>query len=280
MKGPLFALTLLFLPLQASAQEEARFDVMETIETMFDGMRAMDADLVASTFVEGAVLNSTGQRNGTPYVQATPMARFVGAIRGAASGPAWDERIWNVEIQVNENLATAWMDYALYIGDAFSHCGANTFQLAKQSDGSWKTIALADTRVMEGCVLHPDETEEAMVRTALRHYLRGHATGLGSEHEQAFNEVANLFWMNEGALNTRTSAAYIAGAPGKPANNESERIRYIDWVDVSGTAAVGKIVLDYPGVYFVDYMSLLKVDGRWQIVNKIFDVDRSGANRP
>ncbi len=42
---------------------------------------------------------------------------------------------------------------------------------------------------------------------------------------------------------------------------------------MSGDAAVGKIVLDYPGVYIVDYMSLLKVDGRWQIINKIFSVE-------
>lgn len=251
----------------------AEYEVMEVIETMFDGMRALDADMVASTFAEGAVLNSSGTRNGVPYVQSTPMTGFVGALRNSAGGPAWDERIWNVEIEVNDNLATAWMDYAFYAGDRFSHCGANTFQLARQADGHWRTVALADTRVMGRCLLDTDKLEEALVRTTLRHYLRGHATGLGSEHQQAFHEVANLYFMRDGALQTITSADYIARASGQPAENESERRRWIDWVDVSGDAAIGKITLDYPGATLTDYMQLLKVDGQWKIVNKIFSVD-------
>lgn len=271
----LFVLLLVsFLPYSAWAQFSAEHEVMEVIETLFDGMRALDADKVASTFAEGAVMNSTGERNGVAYVRNSSVTSFIGALRNAANGPAWDERIWNVDIEVQDNVATAWTDFAFYAGANFSHCGTNSFQFARGADGLWKIVALADTRKSGACLIDQNDQEEAMVRTALRHYLRGHATGLGTEHAQAFNEVASLYWTNEGALQTRTSEAYIAGASGKPAENESERKRYIDWVDVSGTAAIAKIVLDYPGAYFVDYMSLLKVDGRWQIVNKIFDVDR------
>ena len=251
----------------------AEHEVMEVIETMFDGMRAMDADMVASTFAEGAILHSTGERQGTPFVQATPMAGFVGAIRQNAEGPAWDERIWDVRIEVKDNLATAWMDYALYVGERFSHCGSNTFQLARQADGSWRTVALADTRVMGRCLLDTDKLEEALVRTALRHYLRGHATGLGSEHEQAFDPIANLYFMRDGELQVISSEDYIARASGQPAADEAERARWIDWVDVSGDAAIGKITLDYPSATLTDYMQLLKIDGQWKIVNKIFSVD-------
>jgi protease I len=42
-------------------------------------------------------------------------------------------------------------------------------------------------------------------------------------------------------------------------------------VDVSGTAATAKLRLDYEDVIITDYMSLLKVDGQWVIVGKIFD---------
>ena len=271
-----FAVLLLSAPAfaQHGPVNPAEHQVMEVIETMFDGMRALDADMVASTFAEGAVLNSSGSRNGTPFVQSTPMAGFVEAIRRSAEGPAWDERIWNVEIEVQDNLATAWMDYAFFAGDRFSHCGSNTFQLARQADGLWRTIALADTRVMSGCEPDPADLEESLVRVALRHYLRGHATGQGSEHEQAFHEVANLYWIGENGLLTRSSEEYIGGASGQPAGNEAERARWIDWVDIAGNAAVAKITLDYPGAYFTDYMQLLKIDSRWQIVNKIFHVDR------
>lgn len=124
-----------------------------------------------------------------------------------------------------------------------------------------------------GSVLAQDSTdEEAAVRAALQHYLLGHATGDGSHFEMVFHPESKLFWMREGALATRTSAEYIAGASGEPAEDEAERRREITMVDVTGDAAVAKIVLDYPGRVFTDYMSLLKIDGEWKIVNKTFTV--------
>ena len=39
-------------------------------------------------------------------------------------------------------------------------------------------------------------------------------------------------------------------------------------------ALVAKITLEYPGVTFTDYMSLVKVDGEWKIVNKTFHANR------
>lgn len=114
--------------------------------------------------------------------------------------------------------------------------------------------------------------EEAAVRAAVQHYLIAHATGDGSHHEMVFHPEAKLFWVRDGALNTRTSAEYIAGSPGKPADDEDQRRREITMVDVTGDAAVAKVVLDYPNALFTDYMSLLRVDGEWRIVNKTFTV--------
>ncbi len=33
---------------------------------------------------------------------------------------------------------------------------------------------------------------------------------------------------------------------------------------------MAKIILDYPAVRFTDYMALSRIDGRWVIVNKMF----------
>jgi len=112
--------------------------------------------------------------------------------------------------------------------------------------------------------------EEAGVRQALEHYLRGHATGLGEHHRKAFHPEAKLFFTRDGKLAQRTSEEYIAGSPGKPAADEARRKRSIESIDITGDAAVAKIVLDYPDVKFTDYMSLLKIDGEWKIVNKTF----------
>jgi hypothetical protein len=120
-------------------------------------------------------------------------------------------------------------------------------------------------------------SEEAAVREALNHYLQGHATGKGEEHAKVFHPESKLFWIADGQLRTRTSAEYIAGASGKPAADEAKRKRRIAMVDIAGNAAIARVELDYPDVKFVDYMSLLKVDGRWQIVNKTFYADRRSA---
>ena len=112
--------------------------------------------------------------------------------------------------------------------------------------------------------------DEAGVRAALEHYLQGHATGQGDHFRAAFHPEAKLFWVRDGQLAQRTSAEYIAGARGEPAPDEAQRVRRIESIDISVNAASAQIVLDYPGVVFTDYMSLLKVNGEWKIVNKIF----------
>lgn len=112
--------------------------------------------------------------------------------------------------------------------------------------------------------------EEAAARVPLENYLKGHATGEGEHFKKAFHPEAKLFWYRDGKLMTRTSAEYIAGASGKPAADEAQRKRWIESVKVTGNAGFGVVVLDYPQTRFVDYMSLLKVDGEWKIVNKTF----------
>ena len=120
------------------------------------------------------------------------------------------------------------------------------------------------------------EKDEAGARAAVNHYLAGHATGSPDEFRAAFHPKAMLYWNRDGAFAERTSADYIAGASGKPAADEAQRRRAIESLDVTGNAAMAKVVLDYPSVKFTVYLSLVKADGEWRIVNKIFNVERKG----
>ena len=115
--------------------------------------------------------------------------------------------------------------------------------------------------------------EEAAVRQAIEHYFRGHATGDGEHFKKVFHPDAKLFWIRDGQFSQRTSAEYIAGASGKPSPDEAQRKRSVASVDVAGNAAIAKIVLDNPNNRITDYMSLLKIDGEWKIVNKTFYVE-------
>jgi len=118
------------------------------------------------------------------------------------------------------------------------------------------------------------DSEEANVRACIEHYFRGHSTGDGAHFRRAFHPDAKLFFMREGKVTQWTLEEYAGRASGQPAPDEAQRKRRIESIDVTGNAAMAKIVLDYPSVTFTDYMSLLKVGDEWRIVNKTFHADQ------
>jgi hypothetical protein len=114
------------------------------------------------------------------------------------------------------------------------------------------------------------DRDTAGVRAALEHYLAGHATGDGAHNALVFHPVAMLFYTDNGQFRSRTGVEYIAGFNGQPAADEAQRRRRIVFVDAEGDAGAGKVELDYPQVRFVDYFTLLRINGEWKIVNKVF----------
>lgn len=135
-------LLLLALPARAQHPED---EVRLVIDQLFDGMRAGDSTLVRQVFDPGAQTFTTGFRNdGTPAVQMGDINRFIQAV-GTPHDAVWDERIWDVEIRVDDNLASAWIKYAFFLGDQFSHCGVDAFIFVRRPEG-WKVVHLSDTR--------------------------------------------------------------------------------------------------------------------------------------
>jgi Putative lumazine-binding len=111
---------------------------------------------------------------------------------------------------------------------------------------------------------------DAAVRKPLELYIQGHATGNGDFWRQAFHPSARIEGIRDGTLLSRTVTEFAAGASGKPADDEAQRKRRIVSVDVTDDAAFAKIELDYPKVKFTDYFTLLKVDGEWKIMSKVY----------
>jgi len=129
-------------------------------------------------------------------------------------------------------------------------------------------LALAGTTAFAQA---PSAEDEAGVRAALQHYLNGHATGDPEEFRMAFHPDARMTFVRDGKVVITPISEYIARAPGKPAADEALRKRRITNVQVTGTAAIGRIELDYPSAFLVDYMTLLKDNGRWVIIAKSFN---------
>lgn len=117
--------------------------------------------------------------------------------------------------------------------------------------------------------------EKESVKVPLENYIKGHATGDAEYMKKAFHTEGNLIFIRDGTYSTRSFPEYIAGSSGKPAADEDKRKRSIESIDIAGNAASAKIILDYPAVRFVDYMTLLKVGGEWKIVSKVFYAEQN-----
>jgi hypothetical protein len=142
-------------PSRALAQGDEEAAVMAVVESLFDAMRAGDSAAMRAVLHPTATGATTFARDGVPTLtREASLEGFVQAV-GTPHDEVWDERIWNTEIRVDDLLATAWMNYAFFAGDTFSHCGVNAFQLFKGADG-WKIFHIADTRRREGCEM-PEE---------------------------------------------------------------------------------------------------------------------------
>src|SRR5215211_5181954 len=115
------------------------------------------------------------------------------------------------------------------------------------------------------------ETETAAARIPLEHYINAHATGNPDYIRKAFFPDAKIMAFRDGRLLNLSVEEFASRFGGKPAADESRRKRRIDSLDITGNAGVARIILDYPVAILTDYMSLLKVDGEWKIVNKVFN---------
>ena len=62
----------------------------------------------------------------------------------------------------------------------------------------------------------------------------------------------------------------VEGRPSGKAKGSARADRIVS-IDFSGpTTAIAKVECQLPPRYFTDYLTLLKVDGRWQIISKTF----------
>jgi hypothetical protein len=108
-------------------------------------------------------------------------------------------------------------------------------------------------------------------RVPIENYLQGHATGKAEYIRKAFHPEARIQgFRGDGQFINWTLEEYAALFKGDSSPEEPRRKRRIEAVDVTGNAAVAKVVFDYPEATIVDYFLLLKKDGEWRIANKIF----------
>ena len=147
MKYLLVILTMLTYSAQAQSGEDS---VKAVINSFFDGMRKSDTAMIRSTLAPGSILQSVAKnKEGKVSVRTENIDDFIASIAKPHTD-VYDERIVFDTIKIDAELASAWTPYQFYVGEKFSHCGVNSFQLIK-INGSWKIQYIIDTRRREGC---------------------------------------------------------------------------------------------------------------------------------
>lgn len=118
-----------------------------------------------------------------------------------------------------------------------------------------------------------DKEEKELAKVPLENYLQAQATGNPEFIRKAFHADARIMAFRDGKLLNLSVEEFAGRFNGKAAEDEAKRKRTIESIEISGNAAIAKIVLDYPTVRFTDFMSLLKIGGEWKIVNKSFHAE-------
>jgi hypothetical protein len=110
-------------------------------------MRARDTAAVRSAFHPDGRLHTVVRADEAHRLEEGSLDAFVAAL--GASPVGWDERVGDVEVRVDDGLATAWTAYRLYVSDRFIHCGVDAFTLVQDAAG-WRILQIVDTR-RTGC---------------------------------------------------------------------------------------------------------------------------------
>lgn len=111
-----------------------------------------------------------------------------------------------------------------------------------------------------------NKIEEEGAKACLENYMSGD----GERVEKAFHPSATMKYLDpqSGEFKDVPIADYIARV--KSNTSKTERKIEIVSLDIQGNAANGKIRIETDKAILFDYMNMLKINGEWKIVSKIF----------
>jgi len=111
------------------------------------------------------------------------------------------------------------------------------------------------------------------ISAALDDYFSGIFEGDTDRLERVFLPEASLFSSSDGPLQVIPIAEYLDLVRGRPspAATGAKRTDRILSIDIAAPEmALAKVTLSVPPKSFTDFLTLLKVDGRWRIAAKAF----------
>ena len=119
-----------------------------------------------------------------------------------------------------------------------------------------------------------EPSERDAIAKAIQHYIDGAVSGRGDDMKLGFHAQATIFgYVGDDLLAGPIQQLYDWNDANGAATELQARIASID---ISGTVATVRLELaNWTGSRYTDLFTLLKVDGAWKIMNKVFHLHQT-----
>jgi len=129
-----------------------------------------------------------------------------------------------------------------------------------------KMLITVITGFLFSSIVIAQQADEAAVKACLENYMSGD----GNRMEKAFHSSATMKYIDATTNEFKDVPITDFIARVKANTNKTDRKIEIVSMNIEGNAANGKIKIEMDKVILYDYMNMLKIDGEWKIVSKIF----------
>jgi hypothetical protein len=115
-------------------------------------------------------------------------------------------------------------------------------------------------------------TDIEMIQKTIQYYFDGHHHSDTEKLKKAYHPNSQVIGYWKGSLAFQSLDEYleiVKATPGPSESGEEYDMKIVS-IDVTANEAVTKVAGLYTGLRYTDYLSLLKVDGNWVIVNDMY----------
>lgn len=113
------------------------------------------------------------------------------------------------------------------------------------------------------------QSDTELIRKTLNDYIEGSTNGQPNLLKEAFHPNLNLYYVRNGEVRVWSGKDYILDTKeGQPTGEKGEILS----IDFENDAAMAKVEIFNPANKntYIDYFMLLKTNGKWTIIHKMF----------
>ncbi len=111
--------------------------------------------------------------------------------------------------------------------------------------------------------------QKELIKKTLQHYIDGAKSGKGLDMKPSFHDDATIFgYIGDELFCGPIQKLYDWNDKNGPASEISCEFKSIEIVQSIATVCL--VSKNWTGFDFTDFFTLLKVDGNWKIINKVF----------